>query len=168
MKRLLLTRDDLPEIETRYAHVMAAVDLTSESNDVVETALRIQQRFDAQLSVMVAIPPVARGFSAADIADGAEVSTFEADVRAQHDNTLNELLRRFDIDAASAVIRTGTPAQEIHAAAEELGADLIVLGAPTWVWVPVVGGPATVVALAWVLEGFAFSHRGVPGLPGYA
>ena len=37
----------------------------------------------------------------------------------------------------------------------------IVLGPPSWVWPIVIGVPLLLTAVAWVLEGLAFSHRGV-------
>lgn len=38
---------------------------------------------------------------------------------------------------------------------------LIVVDAPGWVWLPVVGPMITLLAAAWVLEGLAYTHRGV-------
>lgn len=112
-----------------YQHVLVAVDLSDESDQVMVRAKEVAENHNAKLSVITVIKPLSQvygGLSMAPLA-GASVS-FEAQAMEQAKTRLEQLAARFGIASTDAHVPLGSPANEIQATAESLDSDLIVIG----------------------------------------
>ena len=107
----------------QYKHLLLTMDLEESSNFVVEGTVSLASAWDAKLSViyvMDSIPPYACGFvGMADLED-----QFEAESKLE----IKEVLKKLDYPNAKVIVKTGITAQLITEVAEEVGADLIVVG----------------------------------------
>ena len=103
--------------------IVAGFDGSDPSQAAVRYAARIAAAAGGQVVAVTGypVPPRVLGKGAADGATGA----LAADARAQADLTLAEL---HEDAVASRVVRPGSAAQALIEAADELGADLIVVG----------------------------------------
>jgi len=112
-----------------YKKILVAVDTTDEAEDVIKVAREIAEDKDARISAVTVLRPMAdfyiNLYSTLDA--GSEVG-FESRAVEQATEWLTDLLKRFDIAADPVNVVVGTPAVEIRRLAEEIGADLIVLG----------------------------------------
>lgn len=111
-----------------YNKVLLATDLHPD-NEVVVTAA-IEASSGAELSVVHVIEPIATmgygNYPMGAFAD--QVVGFHSEIRRQSREKLDELADRLSIPHERAMLREGRSAFEIHSVAEEMQADLIVIG----------------------------------------
>ena len=124
----ILTRDDLPKVSLAYRRLLVAVDLSTEAAAVVDAARRVADRFDSSISVVSVIRPLTHVYHGIDVSNPVEASRFDDIAAEQTREGLRELLDACGLADATAYIRRGEPRKEIHLLADELDADLIVLG----------------------------------------
>jgi universal stress protein A len=115
------------EANMSYPHILVAVDFSEGSEQVVERARDLAQRYQADLSlihVVENIPVMDPSYSS--------ILPFDADLTEQMvemaRNRLNELGERLGITENRRWVELGSPKSEIIRIAEEQGIDLIVLG----------------------------------------
>ena len=114
---------------TRYTNVLAAVDVTEEAPEVLAKASQAAQDHGAELSVITVIRPLTHAYTGMEVAGlAAAALNFEAEAKASVENSLGALCEQHGIDAQHRYVNFGVPAVEIKALAEQLGADLIVVG----------------------------------------
>lgn len=109
-------------------HVLAAVDFTPTSHFVIRTANLYARKFGASLSLIHVVdfqPPVALGLGWTEVS-GSEVPGEELEKPALAE--LKKLAGELDVNSAELLARHGDPKARILEAAEESGADLIVVG----------------------------------------
>jgi universal stress protein A len=112
-----------------YKKILAAVDLTDEADEVLNRAREVTQQNGAELSVIVVVKPITQVYSGFDVAAlSADAALIELDAVRQAETRLAEHAKMLGIPAKRTYVGRGNPAYEIRAMAEELGADLIVLG----------------------------------------
>ncbi|MEZ5560426.1 MAG: universal stress protein [Pseudomonadales bacterium] len=112
-----------------YKHILAAVDLSEESIQVLDKAHATAQAHGARLSLVTVVKPLTQvygGLDMAPISSGAV--SFEEEALKAAAAQLRDLAQRYDVPAADTRVVLGAPAHEIRALAEELGVDLIVMG----------------------------------------
>ena len=112
-----------------YQHILVAIDLSDESKQVLEKAQQLGQANSATVSAVTVVKPLTQvygGLDMAPISSGA--ISFEEEATKQARDQLEELGREFGIEAARAHVVLGAPAHEVRQCAQELGADLIVIG----------------------------------------
>jgi universal stress protein A len=112
-----------------YKHVLAAVDLSEESAQVLEKARDQADQAGAKLSVVSVVKPLTQVYGGIDVAPlaGSAVS-FEEQAIDQAEKQLKELAGRFGVKADDAHTILGAPAHDIRELAGQLGVDLIVIG----------------------------------------
>lgn len=118
--------------------ILAAVDDGEIRQELLETALRFARRFGAELIIMHAISERVRAYAVAGVAATAAVGTLhiaaDAAIREAAEEWLADCLRGAGADdpgasrATRVEIRIGDAGNEILAAAEQLDADLIIVG----------------------------------------
>jgi universal stress protein A len=96
---------------TAYKNILVGVDLTEESNQVMEHALGIAEAAGAGIEVCHIY------------------TSFDKKVQAREQRELLMMGARYGIDKNSLHSLKGSPAHALHDKAHELGADLIVIGA---------------------------------------
>lgn len=106
-----------------FNHVLVATDFGKPAADAEELAISFAEKFGAKLTVLFvfSVPNAA-------YATGSywQVDHLERQARKAFDTKIAELKER--LPQLTGVMRTGSPWEEILAAAKELGADLIVMG----------------------------------------
>jgi universal stress protein A len=112
-----------------YQHVLAAVDLSEESAQVLEKARSQAQRHDARLSVVTVVKPLTQVYGGIDVAPlaGSAVS-FEEQAMRQAEQQLREIAGRYGVAEKDVHAILGTPAHDIRELAARIDVDLIVIG----------------------------------------
>ncbi len=112
-----------------YQHILAAVDLSAESAQVLDTARVEADSHGARLSVVTVVKPLTQVYGGIDVAPmaGSSVS-FEQQAMEQAESQLRELAGRRGIAPDDVHVILGAPAHDIRELAGRLDADLIVIG----------------------------------------
>lgn len=108
-----------------YNTILVAVDLSEEASQVAAKAARISAAQAAQLHVVHVIEPLSFAYGG-DIP--IDFSTIQDEIEQQAETQLRGLCKRIGVDDAHLHIVLGRPETEIHALADQLGADLIIVG----------------------------------------
>lgn len=112
-----------------YKSVLAAVDLSPESAQVLQKAREQASRDGARLSLVSVVKPLTQVYGGIDIAPlaGSAVS-FEEQAIQQAEQQLRELGKRYGVAEDDVHVVLGAPAYDIRDLAGRLEADLIVIG----------------------------------------
>jgi len=115
--------------EQKYRRVLAAVDLSPETAQVLDVAQGISAEHKAELNIAHVIKPFQHAYAGMNPATLADVGIrFEHEAASQAQATLNDIARERGVATSAVSVRHGTPATEIHRLVDELGADLVVVG----------------------------------------
>ncbi|ACO77633.1 universal stress protein, UspA family [Azotobacter vinelandii CA] len=109
-----------------YQHIMTAVDLTDECHPVICRAIDLAKHFQAQLSLVHVVEPMAMAF-------GGDVPMDLSTLQQQQLDQARERVAAFagqypELQPERRHILFGQPRQEIHQLALEKKCDLIVVG----------------------------------------
>lgn len=111
--------------------ILIALDATDEAEDVLRAATSIEPRRAVDYQVITVIPPLMGGVSGMDGASFAAswpLRDMEETVAREITASIREHAAAFGIDPDCVSVRIGRPATEIRAHAENIEADLIVIG----------------------------------------
>jgi universal stress protein A len=110
---------------SQYGNILVAIDLSDESTPVVERGRAIADHSGAQLHLIHVIEPLSFAY-------GGDIPMDFSGIQEEIQQQATQQMRRFadshNIDAQHQHILLGKPEVEIHAKAEELKTELIVLG----------------------------------------
>ena len=110
---------------SNYAKILVAVDLSEDSSRIVQRARGVASGAAAQLHIIHVIEPLSFAYGG-DIP--MDFSGIQDEIYQQASQQLQRFAEGSNIDEAHRHIVMGRPEVEIHAKAEELEADLIVVG----------------------------------------
>lgn len=110
---------------SQYKHVLIAVDLTDESEQVIVKGQAIAERNGAKMSLIHALEPLGFAYGG-DIP--MDLTTIQEQLEQHAKEKLAELAAPLNIPAAQQHILVGVPDSEIHRMAKEQDVDLIVVG----------------------------------------
>ncbi len=112
-----------------YRNILVAVDTTGEAEQVVKAAQEFAQDKDSTISVVTVVTPLSDYYANyyLPFEDGTG-NRIETQAVEHATVRLSELAERYGINADAVNVIVGKPAVEIRRLAEELGADLIVIG----------------------------------------
>lgn len=110
---------------SHYNKILAAIDLSDDSVRVLERARAIAESKGAELHLIHVIEPLSFAYGG-DIP--MDFSGIQDEIHQQATAQLQRFAQSNNIDAAHQHIVLGKPEVEIHGKAEEVGADLIVVG----------------------------------------
>lgn len=108
-----------------YGKILMAVDLSEDSDKVAERALAIAKNNSAELHVIHVIEPLSFAYGG-DIP--MDFSGIQDEIHQQAVQQLEKFATRHGLAPEHRHVVLGQPEVEIHALAEESGADLIVVG----------------------------------------
>lgn len=108
-----------------YNHILVGVDLTVESRDVSRRACALKAAFNAKLSCVHVIEPLSLAYGG-DIP--MDLSTIQEQIQDTAKKHLAEFASSLGIEEADRHLIFGRPETEIHTLANEIDADLIVVG----------------------------------------
>ncbi|NCF19072.1 MAG: universal stress protein [Haliea sp.] len=110
---------------SEYTKVLVAIDLSEDSSQVAGRARAIAGNNSAELHLIHVIEPLSFAYGG-DIP--MDFSGIQDEIHQQATQQLQRFAEANNIDEQHQHIVLGRPEVEIHATAEELGADLIVVG----------------------------------------
>jgi universal stress protein A len=108
-----------------YTRILVAVDLSEDSEFVLQRARAVCDKAGASLHLIHVIEPLSFAYGG-DIP--MDFSGIQDEIHQQASAQLQRFADEHGIDRAHQSIVLGRPEVEIHGTAEELGADLIVVG----------------------------------------
>ena len=108
-----------------YKHILVGVDLTVESKDVSSKACALREVFGCRLSCVHVIEPLSLAYGG-DIP--MDLSTIQEQIQDTAKSHLTEFAETLDIKEEDRHLIFGRPETEIHTLANEILADLIVVG----------------------------------------
>ncbi len=108
-----------------YEKILVAVDLSEDSNRILQRARAVARSEAAELHIIHVIEPLSFAYGG-DIP--MDFSGIQDEIYQQATQQLQRFAENNNVDAAHRHIVMGRPEVEIHAKAEELTADLIVVG----------------------------------------
>ena len=108
-----------------YKHILVGVDLTVESRDVSKKACTLRNACDCRFSCVHVIEPLSLAYGG-DIP--MDLSTIQEQIQDTAKSHLAEFAKTLGIEEADRHLIFGRPETEIHTLANEIGADLIVVG----------------------------------------
>ena len=110
---------------SHYKKVLVAIDLSEESDQVAARAKAIADGNQCELHLIHVIEPLSFAYGV-DIP--MDFSGLQEEIQSQATEQLRQFAERNNIDDDHQHIVLGRPEVEIHAMAEDVGADLIVVG----------------------------------------
>ncbi len=112
-----------------YKRILVAIDLTDEAEEVLTAARTVaDQQDDPQVSAVTVVRPLTHIYGGLDMAGLSASASLEEEMRNQAIAKLTRLTAQFGISGQDTYVRSGHPASEVHALADDLDADLIVIG----------------------------------------
>lgn len=109
-----------------YKNILVAVDLTDESTRVLDRARDIARKYDAQLSMVHVIEPIAIGYAVE--VSSIDIEGLHEEASRQARKTLLEMGTNIGIPENRLHSLLGQPAREIRELAKNMDADLIIMG----------------------------------------
>lgn len=108
-----------------YNTILAAIDLTKESNEVVERAQSIGKMNYSALHIVHVVEPVNLFYNDNMLVD---LTSLELEAERHARTQLQTFGNRFQIHEPNQHLLLGSPVKKIHELADQLSADLIVIG----------------------------------------
>ncbi len=109
-----------------YKNILVAVDLSQDSALILEKAQNIAKAYGATLNLVHVIEPIAVGY-AIEISS-IDVEGLHQEATEQAKQSLAEMGNKIDLPAERMHTLLGQPAREIKELANEINADLIIMG----------------------------------------
>ncbi len=111
---------------TQYSKILVAIDLSSESRQVVAASRNLVGDETDKLHLFFILQPMTTAYPFASYT--AVLGDVEAKATSSARQSLMELAAEFDIPPENIGVALGTPGSDISHQAKEVAADLIVLG----------------------------------------
>lgn len=108
-----------------YKTILVAVDLSNEADVVAAKAARMAQVHGSTLHLIHVIEPLSFAYGG-DIP--IDFSTIQEEIQKQAETQLKSFCNRLSIPTAQQHLVIGRPESEVHALANQINADLIVIG----------------------------------------
>lgn len=112
-----------------YQHILAAIDLTEEAQEVLERARHVADEHKAKLSVCTAVKPLTHVYGGLDMMAYTQASVnFEEEAMKQARAQVEQEAGKAKVGGEDVHVGVGAPASYVVDMAQALGADLIVMG----------------------------------------
>jgi universal stress protein A len=108
-----------------YRHILLGLDLSSESRQVVDRAVALRDSFGSELSVIHVIEPLSFAYGG-DIP--MDFSGIQEEIHKQARTHMSALCDPLNIPESNRHLVVGRPETEIHHVADDIKADLVVVG----------------------------------------
>ncbi|WP_439134160.1 universal stress protein [Pseudomaricurvus sp.] len=110
---------------TNYTQILVSLDLSEESKQVLERAVTLASANNAKLSLVHVVEPLTFAYGGDIPVDLTEI---QEQLQTQANEQLALLAKPHNIPADAQNVLVGQPVAEIHELADQLSADLIVVG----------------------------------------
>lgn len=108
-----------------YKHIIAGLDLSEESPQVLQRATELARTCEATISVAHVIEPLTFAYGGDMPVDLSEV---QEQLQLKAEQELHRLTHQVDFPVQQEHVLVGQPATELHYLANQEGADLIIVG----------------------------------------
>lgn len=108
-----------------YKHVLVAIDLSDEADEVLTKAQIIAEKNDARLTMVHVVEPLSVAYGS-DIP--LDLTTLQDEITAQARERIARLAESIHLKKGDQHVVYGRPEREVHRIAEETNVDLIVVG----------------------------------------
>lgn len=108
-----------------YSKILTAIDLSDESAAIADRAASLASRDGAELHVMHVVESLSMAYGGDIPMDFTDI---QDQLQQQAEQRLGEFSARLNVPAERQHLLVGRPESQIHHQAEEIGADLIVVG----------------------------------------
>jgi universal stress protein A len=113
----------------KYRRILAAIDLSDESNQVLDIAQVVSRKETAELDVLHVIKPFRHAYAGINPATLSDIGIrFEHEADQQARRMLHDLTVKYALPADNAHVKHGAPHLEIQDLIRQLGVDLLVIG----------------------------------------
>jgi universal stress protein A len=109
-----------------YKNILVAVDLSKDSAMILDKARNLAKQYNAQLSMVHVIEPIAVGYAVE--VTSVDIEGRHEEVTKQAKTTLTEMGVNVGIEESRLHTVLGQPAREIRELAKKIEADLIIMG----------------------------------------
>ena len=110
---------------SQYNTILLAIDLTEEADQVARRAVNISNADNCAIHIVHVVEPISFAYGG-DIP--MDFSTIQEDIQAQAKQQLAEIGQRYGIADDKQHLVMGRPETEIHNLADNINADVIVIG----------------------------------------
>ncbi|AMO56721.1 universal stress protein UspA [Endozoicomonas montiporae] len=108
-----------------YKHILVAIDLSDEADDVLEKAKSLAETNGARLTLVHVVEPLSVAYGS-DIP--LDLTTLQDEITKQAKERISKLAESIHLDKGEQHVVYGRPEREVHRIAEESDVDLIVVG----------------------------------------
>lgn len=108
-----------------YTHLLVGLDLSEDSPTVLKKAAALAQACSAKLSVAHVVEPLAFAYGGEMAMD---MSAAQSSIEEQAMSRLKRLATEQESSIESITVKVGQTSSELHYLAEDIGADLLVVG----------------------------------------
>ena len=108
-----------------YKHILVAIDLSDEADDVLDKAKSLAETNQARLTLVHVVEPLSVAYGS-DIP--LDLTTLQDEITQQARERISKLAESIHLDKGEQHVVYGRPEREVHRIAEESDVDLIVVG----------------------------------------
>ncbi|MDB2384473.1 universal stress protein [Endozoicomonas sp.] len=108
-----------------YKHILVAIDLSDEADEVLEKAQFIAETNKAKLTMVHVVEPLSVAYGS-DIP--LDLTTLQDEITQQARERISQLADSIQLEKGEQHVVYGRPEREVHRIAEESDVDLIVVG----------------------------------------
>ena len=108
-----------------YEHILVAIDLSDEADDVLEKARFLAETNGARLTLVHVVEPLSVAYGS-DIP--LDLTNLQDEITQQARDRISSLAESIHLDKGEQHVVYGRPEREVHRIAEESNVDLIVVG----------------------------------------
>lgn len=108
-----------------YQRILTAIDISDEAIPVLQRASAMARQYAAELHLLHVVEPLSLAYGG-DIP--MDFSGIQEELLQQAENTLKRYAAQFEIPDDKIHLQTGRPEAQIHALAEEMDCDLVIVG----------------------------------------
>ncbi|MBR9912665.1 MAG: universal stress protein [Gammaproteobacteria bacterium] len=110
---------------SNYTHILVGVDLSDEANHVIQRANALAAASKAKLSIVHVVEPLTFAYGGDIPVDLTEI---QDQLQTKAVEQLRSMAKANNISSENQHVVTGQPVSEIHALADELNVDLVIVG----------------------------------------
>ena len=110
---------------THYKHILVAIDLSDEADEVLEKARSLAEANQAKLTMVHVVEPLSVAYGS-DIP--LDLTTLQDEITHQARERISQLAETIHLEKGEQHVVYGRPEREVHRIAEETDVDMIVVG----------------------------------------
>lgn len=111
-----------------YNNILVAIDFSETAGQVIERAMELSNRYDANLALMHVVEYIPPMEFAGDLGMTSDWAIDENDLIESSKKSLQKFAEKYNLSSSKQIVHLGTPKYEITRTAEEKSCELIIVG----------------------------------------